>query len=53
MQDYLNQEKGKKYKDILLRASRYTKLSTNLNARGPSVVARASNIKNFDFLSLR
>mmetsp|Transcript_35580 Transcript_35580/g.34617 ORF Transcript_35580/g.34617 Transcript_35580/m.34617 type:complete len:125 (+) Transcript_35580:263-637(+) len=41
MIDYQAKEKGKKYKDILMRASRFTKIATN-SRKEPSVVARAS-----------
>jgi hypothetical protein len=37
----------------MLRASRFTRLSMNVNKREPSVVNIASKVTNFDYLALR
>lgn len=50
-------EKNKKYIDIMLRASRFTNISTNNNKKQnlleKTIISKVSNIKNFDYLSLR
>jgi hypothetical protein len=60
MEEFVKKEKGKKLKDIMTRASRFTRLTMSMNSssnpltqREQSIISCVSKINNFDYLSLR